>query len=63
MRNKGLWTASQNLQGNAQKYTRQNPGGTRRGLECPEERDYYPYWAPTYVPDQRGNTGGDTACL
>jgi len=46
-RNKGLFTADQKLQGNTQKYTRQNPGGTRRGLECPEERDYFPWWYPT----------------
>jgi len=46
-RNKGLFTADQNLQGNAQKYTRQNPGGTRRGLEIPEERDYFPWTHPT----------------
>ena len=37
-RNMGLFTASQNLQGNSAIYTRQNPSGTRRGFECPEER-------------------------
>jgi hypothetical protein len=61
-RNTGLYHADQNLQRDDRSSTRQdangddpendnNNGGGRNGLECPEERDYYPYWSPTPFKD------------
>ena len=66
-RNKGLFTADQNLKTNEKGYsgavfTRQNPNGNRNGYECPEERNYYPYWHPTSWKDISILTSNTSLC-
>jgi len=76
-RNKGLFTAGQRMQdrtrnnrGLGAASTRQANNGQRHGLECPEERDYYPYWHPTPWHDivifsseaNKVNAQGHTRC-
>lgn len=46
-RNMGLWISDQNVNNNqGATATRQQANQNRRGWECQEERDYYPYWHP-----------------
>jgi len=56
-RNMGLYIADRATQGGLNPnrasaiYTRQDNNGDRSGLECSEERDYYPYWHPSQWKD------------
>jgi len=52
-RNQGLFPADQlnRNQKTTAIYTRQDNQGTKYAFECPEERDYYPYWTPTMWKD------------
>jgi len=62
-RNKGLFTADQNMNNrNKAIHTRQNRNGNRRGFECPEERDYWPYWGSSPWNDIAYITSQNETC-
>jgi hypothetical protein len=67
-RNMGLWISDREEEGNLNPgrrsavFTRQNNNGNRHGYECPEERDYYPYWHPTAWRDVAILTQDESWC-
>jgi len=66
-RNRGLFLSNQNNgnlmnQFSSARFTRQNDNGNRFGYECAEERDYYPYWAPTIWKDIAVITNNPSRC-
>jgi hypothetical protein len=64
-RNKGLFTADRLTSTQNQQtaiYTRQGDNAERYGFECPEERDYYPYWHPTPWRDAIIMTDSSSHC-